>query len=79
SSSSGGNTQSAWTSRIPGADRRAPNNTIDETVWETLRRYPPAVWSKMREVLYPRYLFGGTMLESEVGLRFAYANIRNAS
>lgn len=32
----------------------------------------------MREVLYPRYLFGGTMLESEDGLRGAYANIRNA-
>ncbi|KAK3398134.1 hypothetical protein B0T20DRAFT_410237 [Sordaria brevicollis] len=78
SSSSTGNTQSAWTNRIPGEDRRAPTNTIDETVWETLRRDLLAVWSKMREVLYPRYLFGGTMLESEDGLRGAYANIRNA-
>jgi len=37
-----------------------------------------AVWSKMREVLYPRYLFGGTMFESEDGLRGAYANLRGA-
>ncbi|KAK7748466.1 hypothetical protein SLS62_008505 [Diatrype stigma] len=51
------------TSRIPGEDRRAPQSTIDETVWETLRRDLVAVWSKMREVLYPRYLFGGTMLD----------------
>ncbi|KAK1755792.1 protein YIP4 [Echria macrotheca] len=70
--------QSAWTSRIPGEDRRAPNNTIDETVWETLRRDLVAVWSKMREVLYPRYLLGGTMFESEEGLRGAYANLRGA-
>lgn len=32
----------------------------------------------MREVLYPRYLFGGTMFESEDGLRGAYANLRGA-
>lgn len=32
----------------------------------------------MREVLYPRYLFGGTMFESEEGLRGAYANLRGA-
>ncbi|KAK3950126.1 hypothetical protein QBC32DRAFT_218077 [Pseudoneurospora amorphoporcata] len=76
--SSSANTQSTWTNRIPGEDRRAPTNTIDETVWETLRRDLLAVWSKMREVLYPRYLFGGTMLESDDGLRGAYANIRNA-
>ncbi|OTB06321.1 hypothetical protein M426DRAFT_319055 [Hypoxylon sp. CI-4A] len=66
------------TSRIPGEDRRAPQNTIDETVWETLRRDLLAVWSKMREVLYPRYLFGGTMFESADGLRGAYANLRGA-
>lgn len=44
-----------------------------------------AVWSKMREVLYPRYLFGGTMFDynnsSEGGggggLRGAYSNLRN--
>ncbi|KAK0630601.1 YIPF6 protein [Bombardia bombarda] len=69
---------SAWTSRIPGEDRRAPTNTIDETVWETLRRDLLAVWSKMREVLYPKYLFGGTMFESDDGLRGAYANLRGA-
>ncbi|ORY58248.1 uncharacterized protein BCR38DRAFT_78857 [Pseudomassariella vexata] len=66
------------TSRIPGEDRRAPQNTIDETVWETLRRDLIAVWSKMREVLYPKYLFGGTMFESNEGLRGAYANLRGA-
>lgn len=70
--------ESYLTSRIPGEDRRAPQNTIDETVWETLRRDLLAVWSKMREVLYPRYLFGGTMFESSEGLRGAYANIRGA-
>ncbi|KAI1172530.1 Yip1 domain-containing protein [Nemania sp. FL0916] len=70
------------TSRIPGDDRRAAQNTIDETVWETLRRDLLAVWSKMREVLYPRYLFGGSMLDSSStnggGLRGAYANLRGA-
>ncbi|KAI2467116.1 Yip1-domain-containing protein [Annulohypoxylon bovei var. microspora] len=66
------------TSRIPGEDRRAPQNTIDESAWETLRRDLVAVWSKMREVLYPRYLFGGTMFESADGLRGAYANLRGA-
>jgi hypothetical protein len=69
--------QSAWTNRIPGEDRHAPTNTIDESVWETLRRDLLAVWSKMREVLYPRYLFGGTMFESSDGLRGAYANLRS--
>ncbi|KAI5926721.1 Yip1 domain-containing protein [Camillea tinctor] len=67
------------TSRIPGEDRRAPQNTIDESVWETLRRDLIAVWCKMREVLWPRYLLGGTMFESrEGGLRGAYANLRGA-
>jgi hypothetical protein len=66
------------TSRIPGEDRRAPQNTIDETVWETLRRDLLAVWAKLREVLYPRYLLGGTMFDSEGGLRGAYSNIRGA-
>jgi len=61
-----------------GEDRSAPINTIDESVWETLRRDLLAVWSKMREVLYPKYLFGGTMLESPSGLRGAYSNIREA-
>lgn len=66
------------TSRIAGEDRQAAGNTIDETVWETLRRDLLAVWSKMREVLWPRYLFGGTMFESGEGLRGAYANLRGA-
>ncbi|KAI0117282.1 Yip1-domain-containing protein [Daldinia grandis] len=66
------------TARIPGEDRRAPQNTIDESVWDTLRRDLVAVWSKMREVLYPRYLFGGTMFESADGLRGAYATLRGA-
>jgi hypothetical protein len=33
----------------------------------------------MREVLYPRYLFGGTMFDGgEGGFRGAYANLRGA-
>ncbi|KAH7035497.1 uncharacterized protein B0I36DRAFT_318490 [Microdochium trichocladiopsis] len=69
--------QGYLTSRIPGEDRRAPQNTIDETVWETLRRDLLAVWSKMREVLYPKYLLGGTMFESPDSLRGVYANLRS--
>ena len=78
SSSSQPLNSSSWTSRIPGEDRRAPTNTIDEPVWHTLRRDLLAVWSKMREVLYPRYLFGGTMFDNEDGLRGAYASLRGA-
>ena len=70
--------ESYLTSRFPGEDRRAPTNTIDESVWETLRRDLLAVWSKMREVLYPKYLFGGSMLENTTSLRGAYENIRGA-
>ncbi|KAL1874512.1 hypothetical protein Daus18300_003531 [Diaporthe australafricana] len=70
--------QDYLTSRIGGEDRRAPQNTIDESVWDTLRRDLLAVWSKMREVLWPRYLLGGTMFESAEGLRGAYANLRGA-
>jgi len=66
------------TSRIPGEDRRAPQSTIDESVWDTLRRDLVAVWSKMREVLYPKYLLGGTMFESGDSLRGAYANLRQS-
>lgn len=32
----------------------------------------------MREVLWPRYLLGGTMFESSEGIRGAYANLRGA-
>jgi len=70
--------ESYLTSRFPGEDRRAPTNTIDESVWETLRRDLLAVWSKMREVLYPKYLFGGSMLENTTSFRGAYENIRGA-
>jgi hypothetical protein len=55
------NTQSYLTSSIPGEDRRAPTNTIDETVWETLSRDLFAIWEKMKQVLYPKYLLGGMM------------------
>jgi hypothetical protein len=57
----GANTQSYLTSTIPGEDRRAPTNTIDETVWETLSRDLLAIWEKMKQVLYPKYLLGGMM------------------
>ena len=57
----GGLTSSYLTSSIPGEDRRAPQNTIDETVWQTLSRDLLAVWEKMRQVLYPKYLLGGIL------------------
>ncbi|KAI9851090.1 MAG: hypothetical protein M1838_004522 [Thelocarpon superellum] len=53
--------QSYLTSSIPGEDRRAPTNTIDESVWETLSRDLLAVWEKMRQVLWPKYLLGGVL------------------
>lgn len=70
--------ESYLTSRVPGEDRRAPTDTIDESVWDTLRRDLLAVWSKMREVLYPRYLFGGSMLDNTTSIRGAYENLRGA-
>ncbi|KAF2763037.1 Yip1-domain-containing protein [Pseudovirgaria hyperparasitica] len=60
-------TSNYLTSTIPGEDRRAPTNTIDETVWETLSRDLLAVWEKMRQVLWPKYLLGG-MLQSGGGI-----------
>ena len=60
----GASTQSYLTSSIPGEDRRAPTNTIDETVWETLSRDLLAIWEKMKQVLYPKYLLGGMMQQS---------------
>lgn len=60
-------TQNYLTSSIPGEDRRAPTNTIDETVWETLSRDLLAIWEKMRQVLWPKYLLGG-MLQSGGGM-----------
>ena len=61
SRSSNPNAQSYLTSSNPGEDRRAPTNTIDETVWETLSRDLLAIWEKMKQVLYPKYLLGGMM------------------
>ncbi|KAK4193559.1 hypothetical protein QBC35DRAFT_479554 [Podospora australis] len=77
---SGSISSSNWTSRMntAGEDRRAPQNTIDESVWDTLRRDLLAVWSKLREVLYPKYLFGGTMFDNSDGIRGAYSNLRGA-
>jgi protein YIPF6 len=66
------------TSSIPGEDRRAPTNTIEESVWDTLRRDLLAVWSKLREVLYPKYIFGGSMLDNATSLRGAYEGFRAA-
>ncbi|ESZ91800.1 hypothetical protein SBOR_7816 [Sclerotinia borealis F-4128] len=74
-SSTSTSNQNYLTSRIPGEDRRAPTNTLDESVWETLSRDLQAIWSKMREVLYPKYLFGGSMIDSH-GLRGAYSQFR---
>lgn len=45
------------TSAIPGEDRRAPNNTLDESVWDTLSRDVFAVWEKMKAVLWPKFTF----------------------
>ncbi|EAW13948.1 Yip1 domain protein [Aspergillus clavatus NRRL 1] len=56
------------TSTIPGEDRRATQNTIDETVWETLSRDLRAVWEKMRQVLWPKYLMGGMLQRSGGGI-----------
>ena len=57
-----GQTQAYLTSSVPGEDRRAPVNTLDETVWATLARDLTAVGEKMKQVLWPRYLLGGAMV-----------------
>jgi hypothetical protein len=57
-----------------GEDRSAPLSTIDESVWATLRRDLLAVWLKLREVLYPRHLFGS--VGATQNLRGAYASLR---
>lgn len=57
-------------SSISGEDRRAPTNTIDESVWETLSRDLLAVWEKMRLVLWPKHLLGG-FLQGETGIEAA--------
>ncbi|KAJ5728870.1 uncharacterized protein N7483_003378 [Penicillium malachiteum] len=56
------------TSSIPGEDRRATQNTIDESVWATLSRDLVAVWEKMRQVLWPKYLLGGMMQRGGGGI-----------
>jgi hypothetical protein len=55
------NAQGYLNSAIPGEDRRAPVSTLDESVWDTLRRDLVAVWEKMRQVLWPKYLLGGML------------------
>lgn len=54
-------------SAIAGEDRRAPQNTIDESVWETVSRDLFAVWEKMKQVLWPKYLLGGVLNRAEGG------------
>ncbi|KAF2673588.1 Yip1-domain-containing protein [Microthyrium microscopicum] len=68
SSRGGANPQNYLTSAIAGEDRRAPSNTIDESVWETLSRDLKAVWEKMRQVLWPKYLLGGILVRGGGGI-----------
>ncbi|KAK7900543.1 hypothetical protein LTR67_002825 [Exophiala xenobiotica] len=68
SSSSAPLNQSYLTSRIPGEDRRAPQNTIDESVWDTVSRDLFAVWEKMKQVLWPKYLLGGMLQRQGNGM-----------
>lgn len=70
SSSSGGRNLSGnyLTSSIPGEDRRATHNTIDESVWDTLSRDLLAVWEKLRQVLWPKYLMGGILQRGGGGI-----------
>jgi hypothetical protein len=67
SGSSSRNTQSYLSSQIPGEDRRATANTLDESVWDTLSRDLIAVWEKMRQVLWPKYLLGGMLMRGGGG------------
>ena len=65
----GGNLSGNYlTSSIPGEDRRAPHNTIDESVWETVSRDFRAVWEKMHQVLWPKYLIGGMLQRGGGGI-----------
>lgn len=67
--SRGGNLSGNYlTSSIPGEDRRAPHNTIDESVWETVSRDFRAVWEKMHQVLWPKYLIGGMLQRGGGGI-----------
>ncbi|KAJ5176038.1 Protein YIP4 [Penicillium canariense] len=56
------------TSSIGGEDRRATQNTIDESVWATLSRDLIAISEKMRQVLWPKYLLGGMMQRGGGGM-----------
>ncbi|PGH15042.1 hypothetical protein AJ80_05667, partial [Polytolypa hystricis UAMH7299] len=67
-SAAGAISSSYLTSSIPGEDRRAPQNTIDETVWATLSRDVFAVWEKMKLVLWPKYLLGGMLTRDGGGI-----------
>lgn len=60
--------QNYLTSRIPGEDRKAGLNTIDETVWQTVSRDLTAVWEKMKQVLWPKYLLGGMLQRQGSGI-----------
>ncbi|MCJ1356343.1 MAG: hypothetical protein MMC33_006338 [Icmadophila ericetorum] len=60
--------QNYLNSSIQGEDRRAPLNTIDESVWDTVSRDLRASWEKMRLVLWPKYLLGGMLQRTEGGL-----------
>lgn len=55
-------------SQIPGEDRRATLNTLEESVWHTVRRDLVAVWEKMRLVLWPKYLLGGMLTRQSGGV-----------
>jgi protein YIPF6 len=55
--------QNYLNSHIPGEDRRAPTNTIDESVWETLSRDLIAIGEKMKQVLWPKFLLGGILTQ----------------
>lgn len=69
SSSAGRNLSGNYlTSSIPGEDRRATHNTIDESVWDTLSRDLLAVWEKLRQVLWPKYLMGGMLQRGGGGI-----------
>ena len=56
------------TSQIAGEDRRAPQNTIDESVWATVSRDLLAIWEKMKQVLWPKYLLGGMLTRGGAGM-----------
>ncbi|KAJ8607676.1 hypothetical protein MRB53_040139 [Persea americana] len=52
---------------LTGEDRRAAQNTIDESVWDTVSRDLFAVWEKMKQVLWPKYLLGGMLQRAGTG------------